>query len=227
MRTKSEGTSSNRVKKLETDLARGDCRRRRALAHRDSRALAVHEGHGDAAASERAGGADPSRSSHRCASGPTPWSRGGSSFARGSPSRTCRGCRWPSGLVATSCGPKGLAWPISRSATPVTPDHAIQDRHSLGRAYVGSCRPAAREGPPEPGRRDSDLRAGVSEKAVAGDTAAVDGASGRHQERRRRRRAALQRALRAAGRSAPHLLRSSRCCSSPARSFAIRAMAGS
>ena len=78
--------------------------------------------------------------------------------------------------------------------------HAVQDRHRLHGAHVGRGRPAAGEGPSEARRRDSGVRPGVPEEAVARDPAAGDGACRRRPERRRRRRAAVRGALRAAGR---------------------------
>ena len=104
---------------------------------------------------------------------------------------------------------------------------AVQDRHRLHGAHVRRGRPAAGEGPSEARRRNSGVRAGLSEEAVAGDAAAVDGACRRRPERRRRRRAAV-RASTANGRSMHcRTSRRSRCGSSRGPSTAIRATAGS
>ena len=80
---------------------------------------------------------------------------------------------------------EGFGWADLEKRVPVTPRHAVQDRHRLHGAHLGRRRPAAGEGPAEARRRDSDLRAGVSGETVARDAAPVDGAYGRRHERRR------------------------------------------
>ena len=77
---------------------------------------------------------------------------------------------------------------------------AVQDRHRVHGAHVGRRGPAAGEGPSEARRRDSGVRAGLPEEAVAGHAAAADGACRRRHERRRRRRSAVRGALQPAGR---------------------------
>ena len=206
--------------------ARADRPGRRPAARGDSGALGVYERHCDAAAPEPAGRAI------RDAFGPV--AKVGRRRGAGAADRPCRShraeparalgggrCRWRH-RVGRRLWLGGSREPGARRAR-----YAVQDRHRLHGAHLGRRRPAAGERPAEARRQDSDVRACVPGETVARDTAPVDGASGRRQDRRRRRGAAVVGALRAAGRRAAVLSRRVRCCSSRGPSSAIRATAGS
>ena len=61
----------------------------------------------------------------------------------------------------------------------------VQDRNRFHGAHLGRGRPAAGGRPAEARRRDSDVRACISQETVARDTAPVDGTYGRCHPRRR------------------------------------------
>ena len=218
-----------RVEALEPDrdLARIDCRGGWGTARRDRGAPSLRDCDGDAHSSGPASCpiGDAGDALHH--SGPMRCGAAANRRAPPSRSRTCRGCRWRSGLAARSCGRRVSGWADLEKRTPVSPE----TRFRIGTAST-MLTSAAVGLLVEKGqlKLDDEIQTYVPEfpkkewpvtvRQLMGHVAGVRNDGGDEGP-------LLSRAVRAARRRVAGLRRTARCCSSRERGTAIRATAGS